>query len=93
MTSVISGRSLLRKIDEILGLSVTTTQLYTVFHILHNDSIDLWKKQIELILKKHGLMSFVVHPDYVTKSPPRSSMKRYSGTRRGKSLVEAAERK
>src|SRR5205807_9967823 len=28
-------------------------------------SINLWKRQIALISNKHGLASFIVHPDYV----------------------------
>ena len=36
-----------------------------MFHILGDYSLDLWKRQIDLILEKHGLVSFIVHPDYV----------------------------
>ncbi len=46
-------------------LPLTTVQDYSLFHILVDYSIDLWKRQIELIMEKHGLMSFIVHPDYV----------------------------
>jgi glycosyltransferase involved in cell wall biosynthesis len=52
-------------VGRILELPVTTTQDYTLFNILNEYSIDLWKKQIDLIMEKHGLMSFIVHPDYV----------------------------
>jgi hypothetical protein len=52
-------------IGNMLELPVTTTQDYTLFHVLNELSIDLWKTQIELILRKNGLMSFIVHPDYV----------------------------
>jgi hypothetical protein len=52
-------------IGEILELPVNTIQDYTLFHILGQHSIDLWKAQTELILEKHGLISFNVHPDYV----------------------------
>ena len=52
-------------IGKILELPVTTTQDYTLFNILHDYSIDLWKQQSELIMQKHGLMSFIVHPDYL----------------------------
>ena len=52
-------------IGNMLELPVTTTQDYTLFHVLNERSIDLWKTQIELILRKHGVMSFIVHPDYV----------------------------
>jgi hypothetical protein len=46
-------------------LPVTTTQDYTLFHLLGERSIDLWKSQIDLILRKNGLLSFIIHPDYV----------------------------
>jgi hypothetical protein len=52
-------------IGEILELPVTTTQDYALFHILNQYSIDLWKRQTELISAKHGLASFIVHPDYI----------------------------
>lgn len=59
-------------IGNILELPVTTTQDYTLFNILNDYSIDLWKRQISLIMEKHGLMSFIVHPDYIVKSRERS---------------------
>jgi glycosyltransferase involved in cell wall biosynthesis len=54
-------------VGKILELPVTTTQDYTLFNILNDYSIDLWKKQIELIMESHGLISLIVHPDYVVK--------------------------
>jgi hypothetical protein len=50
-----------------LELPVTTTQDYSLFNYLRSFSIDLWKRQIELILEKNGLISFIVHPDYIMK--------------------------
>jgi hypothetical protein len=38
-----------------------------LFHVLNEHSIDLWKKQIGMILAKNGLVSFIVHPDYITE--------------------------
>jgi hypothetical protein len=52
-------------IGNILELPVTTVQDYTLFHLLNERSIALWKDQVELILEKNGLASFIVHPDYV----------------------------
>jgi hypothetical protein len=52
-------------IGKILELPLTTTQDYALFHILGEYSIELWKRQIALIMEKHGLVSFIVHPDYV----------------------------
>jgi hypothetical protein len=51
--------------DGMLELPVTTTQDYSLFHVLEEYSIDLWRKQASLILGWHGLMHFIVHPDYI----------------------------
>jgi hypothetical protein len=58
-------------IGDILEIPVTTVQDYTLFNILKEYSIALWKRQIELIMAKHGLMSFIVHPDYVMEPRAR----------------------
>lgn len=52
-------------IGDILELPVTATQDYSLFHILQDYSIDLWRRQIDLIMERHGLISFIVHPDYI----------------------------
>ncbi len=48
-----------------LELPLTTTQDYILFHILEEYSLALWRQQISIILDGHGLMSFLIHPDYV----------------------------
>lgn len=53
-------------IGEILELPLTTTQDYSLFHILNDYSLDLWKTQIDLIRQQNGLMSFITHADYLT---------------------------
>jgi hypothetical protein len=55
-------------VGKLLELPVTTTQDYSLFNYLRDFSIDLWKKEIELILQQNGLISFIVHPDYITKA-------------------------
>jgi len=62
-------------IGDILELPLTTIQDYTLFHILNEHSIELWKSQVEMILAKNGLVSFIVHPDYVTESNTQSVYK------------------
>jgi hypothetical protein len=52
-------------IGNILELPVTASQDYALFHLLNQRSIDLWKTQLELILGKSGMASFIIHPDYV----------------------------
>ena len=54
-------------IGPMVELPVTTTQDYSLFHILNDYSIQLWEQEIALIREKYGLMSFIVHPDYVTR--------------------------
>ncbi len=49
-------------------LPLTTIQDYALFHMLNDYSTTLWKQQMDTILKGHGLMSFIVHPDYVLES-------------------------
>jgi hypothetical protein len=60
-------------VGKILEIPVTTTQDYTLFHILGQFSIDLWEQQIDLILKQNGLVSFIVHPDYVIENKMRET--------------------
>ena len=59
-------------IGEVLELPVTTVQDYTLFHVLDDYSIELWKRQTELIMQRHGLMSFIVHPDYIMQERARA---------------------
>lgn len=66
-------------IGDILELPVTTTQDYTLFHVLNERSIDLWKLQMEMILKKNGLVSFIVHPDYILDPDKLSAYKELLG--------------
>jgi hypothetical protein len=56
---------------KLLELPVTMSQDYSLFNILNDYSIGLWKKQIALIRKKHGLMQMIVHPDYILEEAPR----------------------
>jgi hypothetical protein len=55
-------------IGDILELPLTAAQDYSVFHILGDYSVGLWKKQVDLIRAKSGLASFIIHPDYVRHS-------------------------
>jgi hypothetical protein len=52
-------------VGDMLEIPLTTTQDYMLFHLLNDYSLDLWKAQTELIVEKNGLVSFIVHPDYV----------------------------
>jgi hypothetical protein len=58
-------------LGDIVELPVTTTQDYTLFNILDDYSIRLWEQQSSIIMNRHGLMSFIVHPDYVMETRER----------------------
>jgi hypothetical protein len=62
-------------VGNFLELPLTTIQDYSLFHILRDYSIELWKKQIDLIAARHGLISFIVHPDYIASEKSRSVYK------------------
>lgn len=62
-------------VGDILELPVTTSQDHTIFHILKTYSLDLWKQQIEIILRHNGMISFIVHPDYIIEERARSAYK------------------
>jgi hypothetical protein len=47
-------------------LPETMTEDYSLFHVLNDYSTTLWEQQMSIILKGHGLMNFIIHPDYVT---------------------------
>ncbi|HTP70112.1 MAG TPA: hypothetical protein VMJ35_14475 [Dongiaceae bacterium] len=59
-------------IGNIVELPLTTAQDYSVFNILEQFNIDLWKQQISLILGHNGLISLLSHPDYLIDSKPRA---------------------
>lgn len=58
-------------IGGMVEIPVTTTQDYMLFRLLRDYSLDLWKQQSEIILKKNGLISFIVHPDYIIEKQAR----------------------
>jgi hypothetical protein len=74
--------------DHILELPVTTTQDYTLFNILNDYSPRIWEAQIEIIMQKHGLMSFIAHPDYIAAPRERQVYEKLLGD-----LVQLREHK
>lgn len=53
-------------IGTIVELPLTTIQDYSLLHILGESSINIWKQQIDMVRERNGLISFIVHPDYLT---------------------------
>ena len=60
-------------VGKLIELPVTMTQDYSLFNILGSYSTELWRKQIELVIERHGLISFIVHPDYVIEERARAT--------------------
>jgi hypothetical protein len=59
-------------IGKIVELPLTTAQDYSIFHILDDYSINLWKQQLALIRERNGLMSLLTHPDYLIERRARN---------------------
>lgn len=54
-----------------LEIPVTTIQDYMLFHLLNEYSMGLWRQQTDLIVKRNGLVTFIVHPDYIMEHRAR----------------------
>lgn len=50
---------------DLVELPLTVTQDYALFHFMNTRSMDLWKEQIDVILKRNGLITILAHPDYI----------------------------
>jgi len=59
-------------VGDVLELPLTTVQDHGLFFILGEDSIDLWRRQIDTVSSHHGLISFIVHPDYIVQKRERA---------------------
>jgi hypothetical protein len=70
-------------IGKTLELPVTTIQDYSLFYLLNERSINLWTQQVERILKKNGMASFIVHPDYLIDHETRGVYEALLGYLRG----------
>ena len=60
-------------VGHMVELPVTTTQDYSLFHVLNDHSLELWKRQAETIINQHGLLSFIIHPDYIIPERARKT--------------------
>jgi hypothetical protein len=55
-------------IGDILELPLTTVQDYSLFHILGDYSTRLWRRQIDEITSRNGLVTLLAHPDYLVEA-------------------------
>ena len=63
-------------VGKVLEIPVTTTQDYSLFHILSSYSTTLWEEQCRSILAGHGLISLIVHPDYILSKKSNHTYRR-----------------
>ncbi len=66
-------------IGDMVELPLTCTQDYSLFHILRTYSTDLWKRQIAAIRNHAGLVSILVHPDYLAEERARNVYRQLLG--------------
>jgi len=60
-------------VGNVLELPLTTTQDYPIFNIIHTDPMEMWTRQMDAIIARHGLLSFIIHPDYIIE-PDRQQL-------------------
>jgi hypothetical protein len=64
---------------DLLEIPVTTIQDYTLFHILNQYNIEIWKRQTGAILQHHGMATFIIHPDYIQTAQAEGTYKQLLG--------------
>lgn len=52
-------------IGNLVELPLTTSQDYSLFHIVGERGLDTWEREIDAVHHNHGLISILVHPDYI----------------------------
>ncbi|MGE5436642.1 MAG: hypothetical protein ACM3O3_05390 [Syntrophothermus sp.] len=60
-------------VGKIVELPLTTLQDHPLYYYLNDYSIDIWRNQFELINSKHGLTSFIIHPDYTISNMSKNN--------------------
>jgi len=63
-------------IGDLVELPLTTIQDYSLFHVLGTYEMEIWERQIKSVLSHYGLLSFLVHPDYVIESGAQDAYRR-----------------
>lgn len=51
-------------LGDMVELPLTTIQDYSLYHVLNECSLVMWKRQASVILDHCGFISFIIHPDY-----------------------------
>jgi hypothetical protein len=64
------------KIANLLEIPLTTMQDHPLYYYLKDHTVSLWQRQVDIILKKYGLLSFSIHPDYTIPAKAKENYKR-----------------
>ena len=51
--------------DDVVELPITLVQDHTLFEILRNPSNDPWERKSRWLMRHHGLINLITHPDYL----------------------------
>ncbi len=51
-------------VGNIVELPLTMIQDYSLYNVLDDYSTETWRRQAALVRRRHGLASFIIHPDY-----------------------------
>jgi peptidoglycan/xylan/chitin deacetylase (PgdA/CDA1 family) len=60
-------------LDDLVELPITLVQDHTLFEILRAGDIEPWTTKSDWIIRNHGLINILTHPDYLD-TPPRLRM-------------------
>jgi peptidoglycan/xylan/chitin deacetylase (PgdA/CDA1 family) len=52
-------------LDELVELPITLVQDHTLFEILRSDDISPWTTKSDWLIRNHGLINILTHPDYL----------------------------
>jgi peptidoglycan/xylan/chitin deacetylase (PgdA/CDA1 family) len=63
-------------IGDLVELPTTTAEDYTLFHILRDYTTDVWRNQLDTIVRFNGLFNLIAHPDYLIDARPRATYRK-----------------
>lgn len=66
-------------LGDLVELPITLVQDHTLWEILRDDSIELWTRKTDWIVRQHGLVNIILHPDYVLDAQRLATYDRFLG--------------
>jgi peptidoglycan/xylan/chitin deacetylase (PgdA/CDA1 family) len=60
-----------------IEIPYTLPQDFLLFIILRHKNTEVWKKKLDWIAEKGGMVNFIVHPDYINFEGTKSSIEEY----------------